>query len=299
MKSVFSLWVLVFILFSCEDVVDVDLPETQTRLIVDGLIRVDTTEQFLPVRIKFSETNDFFSDISPTQVESAQIVYGVPNPDAPELFDFLATSVLAEESPGSGIYVPDPNFTSDQRIPTASVTAETIFILLVTHNDRNYLARTPYSQTVPIDNITQGTDVLFDEEDTEIVITITDKPDEDNFYVFDFGFGEFLALDDQFIDGQEFEFSYFFDENLEPNDIAQISILGADLDFFNYMNLLIEQTDSNRGVFDTPAITVRGNVFDITDLDNVNVLDNVERPELFALGYFAVVQEFKDAITIE
>ncbi|MBO6534558.1 MAG: hypothetical protein JJ967_16130 [Muricauda sp.] len=44
--------------------------------------------------------------------------------------------------------------------------------------------------------------------------------------------------------------------------------------------------------------TVRGNVFDITGLDNVTILDNVERPNDYALGYFGVVQEFSRELTI-
>ena len=77
-----------------------------------------------------------------------------------------------------------------------------------------------------------------------------------------------------------------------------ISILGADRDFFNYMNNLIEQTEEGFGVFETPAATVRGNIFDVTDLDNIDVFDNVEQPEVFPLGYFAVVQEYRQTITI-
>jgi hypothetical protein len=44
---------------------------------------------------------------------------------------------------------------------------------------------------------------------------------------------------------------------------------------------------------------VRGNVFDVTDLDNIDVLDNAGQPEVFPLGYFAIVQEFTSTITIE
>ncbi len=46
-----------------------------------------------------------------------------------------------------------------------------------------------------------------------------------------------------------------------------------------------------------PAL--RGNIFDITDLDNIDLFDNVEQPEVFPLGYFAIVEEFKQTITIE
>ena len=98
---------------------------------------------------------------------------------------------------------------------------------------------------------------------------------------------------------QQFEFSYFYEKDLEVGTEVDISILGADLQFFNYVDLLVEQTQDDGGVFETPAATVRGNVFDVTGIDNNELFDNVERPDNFALGYFAVVQEFKQSIVIE
>lgn len=297
-KIIFSL-VLAVVFVSCEDVIDVDLPNTDSRLIVNAILRVDTTDDFIPVSIRVTETIGFFEEIPVTQLDQAVIFYGVPNPDAPELFEEIGSSSLAEVDPGSGIYVPDPNFSSDQRISTFWARPEVVFILTLEYQGKRYVARTPFSPVVPIDNVEQGTETLFDEEDTEVLVTFTDRPDIDNFYVFDFDFNEFLALDDQFIDGQQFEFSYFYDKDLKPGDDVTISILGADQTFHNYVNQILEQTEDTGGVFETPSATVRGNVFDVTGLDNISIFDNVERPEDFALGYFAVVQEFKQSITIE
>ncbi len=297
MKKVFS-YILVFLTFSsCEDVVEVNLPETEPRLIVNGLLRVDKSQEFIDVRIEMKETTVFFEENTITQVESAVIAYGIPN----EFGEFteLAFSSLAEEAPNTGIYVPDPNFSSDQRIRTTAAEPGVVFILQISHKNKNYYARTAYAPTVPIDGLEQGENTLFDEEDTEIIVTFTDNPDHTNFYVFDFDFGNFQALDDRFIMGQQFEFSYFYDENLNPGQTITVSILGADQEFYNYMDLLVEQTQDTGGVFQTPIATVRGNVFDITGLDNIDIFDNVERPDEYALGYFAVVQEFSQSLVIE
>ena len=288
---------------SCEDVVDVELQETETRLVVNGLIRADLNEEFLPVEIRVSETTSFFENNIPTTLDdNATIIYGRVNPDAPEILELNPNSFsssLTELEPGSGIYVPDPSFDEDQRIRTTSIFPNTVFILILEHKGRRYSARAPFSSSVPIQNIEQGEETLFDEDDVEIKITINDTPDQENYYVFDFQEGEFLALDDQFIDGQEFEFSYFPERDLEVGDELEVSILGADQDFFNYMDLLVEQTQNDGGIFETPAATVRGNVFDVTGLDNDILFDNVNRPDAFPLGYFAVVEEFKQRITIE
>ncbi|MBO0341262.1 MAG: DUF4249 family protein [Bacteroidota bacterium] len=296
MKNLMAYMLIVLFLGSCEDVVDVDLPEVETRLVVDGLLRVDKSEEFVDVRITMRETSVFFDENQPTQVESAVIVYGVLNDNG--LFESLAFSNLTEESPGTGVYVPDPDFTTDQRIRTAAAEPDVTFILQVTHKGKQYFAQTKYAPTVPLDNLEQGNDTLFDEEETEIIVTFTDDGDNDNFYVFDFMNSEFQTVEDEFFQGQQFEFSYFYDENLEVGQDITVSILGATEDFYNYMDLILEQTENNGGVFQTPVATVRGNVFDITGLDNVTVLDNVERPNDYALGYFAVVQEFSRTLTI-
>ncbi len=300
MKKVLCLVGMLFCLCSCEDVIDVELQTTPPRLVVNGLLRVDFNQEFVPVEIRVSETTNFFENNVPTSLDdNAVIFYGQPNPDAPEILENLATSSLTELEPGSGIYVPDPSFDSDQRIRTSSILPNTVFILIMRHKGLQYAARTPFSFSVPIDNLEQGDDTLFDEDDVELKITISDIPDIDNYYVFDFEDGEFLALDDQFIDGQEFEFSYFPDRDLEAGEEIEVSLLGADLEFFNYMDLLVEQTENDGGVFETPAATVRGNIFDVTGLDNTLLFDNVNRPDAFPLGYFAVVQEFKRSIVIE
>ena len=301
MRKICSLvFTLTFInLSSCEDVVEVELPTTTPKLVVDGIIRVDFNQEFVPVEIRFSETSNFFENNVPVTLDgSAVIFYGQADPDAPDFIDNLFSSSLAETQTGSGVYVPDPNFSSDQRIRSAAITPDTIFYLVIAHEGQQYTAQTLFSYAVPIDNVAQGERTLFDEDDLEFKITITDTPQVKNYYVFDFGEGDFLPLDDQFIDGQEFEFSYFPDRDFIVGESFEISILGADQQFFNYMNLLIDQTENNGGIFETPAATVRGNVFNVTGLENIFVFDNVAQTDDFALGYFAVTEEYKQSITV-
>ncbi|MDF0706008.1 MAG: DUF4249 family protein [Bacteroidota bacterium] len=297
MKKLMSLIFIFTVLVSCEDVVDVDLPDVDTKLVVDGLIRVDKDQEFVDVRIALRETSIFFEENEPVQAESVVISYGQLNNSGN--FDNLSSSSLAEESPGSGIYVPDPNFSSDQRIRTTSAEPGTTFILEITYQGKYYFAQTEYAPTVPLDGVRQGDEVFFGEDQTEVIVSFTDNGDEDNYYVFDFMFGEFLTVEDEFFQGQQFEFSYFYDDKTNPGDEVTISILGATEEFYNYMDLVIEQTGNGGSPFQTPVATARGNIFDITGLDNVTVLDNVDRPNDYALGYFGVVQEYSQTLTIE
>lgn len=285
------------LILSCEDVIEVDVPQEPPRLVVNALFRVDRSEAFVPVEVRLTTTNSFFDEIIATSAESIIILYSRVENGIET--DFVGSSTLAETEPGSGIYVPDPTFMEDQRIPTAILSEDLQFTMIITYQGRRYAAQTRYVPSVPIINLAQGNGTLFGDDETEVVITYTDDANRSNFYVFDFGFGEFFASEDTFYQGQTFSFSYFYDQTFEPGRELEISILGADQEFYNYMLLLIEQADDDFNIFDTPVATVRGNVFDITDLDNIDVVDNVDQPNSFALGYFAIVEEYKATLTIQ
>ena len=293
MKQAITILLCAILFFSCEDTIEVDLPEVETRLIVDGLVRADKSQELVDVKIKLRESSNFFEENQPTQAESVLIYYGKPTSGG--LFEDISFSTLVEKDLGSGIYV--PNLEQDQ-IRTAFVEPGVVFILQITRQGKRYYAQTEYAPTVPIDNLEQGTDTFLDEEETEIIVTFTDNGDEDNFYLFDFMNSEFLVVEDEFFQGQQFSFSYFYDDEITAGETVTVSILGATEEFYNYMDLVLEQTENNGGVFQTPVATVRGNVFDITGLDNINLFDNVERPNDYALGYFAMVQEYTATLTI-
>ncbi len=287
--------VFLVVLVSCEDVIEVDVPTEEPRLIVNALMRVDVDQPEIPAEVRVSLTNNFFEEIPVTNVDRMVVIQ--------EFFDedgvIVGTGVteFAEREPGSGIYIPDPSVGAV--ILTSNINFDVLYTLIITWGEKRYAAQTRYVPSVPIDNLEIGDGTLFEDDETELIVTFTDDPDRDNFYVFDFGFGEFLTTEDEFYKGQQFQFSYFYDREFDPGTELEVSILGADQSFFNYMDLLIEQTEEQQGVFQTPVATARGNVFDITGLDNINILDNVERPNDFPLGYFAIVQEFKATITVQ
>ena len=286
----------VFLFLSCEDVIEVDTPSEPPRLVVEGLIRVDRTQPFVPVEIKVSLTDNFFGESPVTSLENIVIIYEeIEN----GVIINTGSSSLAEVTPGTGIYVPDPNFSSDQRITTAILDRNWVFTLLLTHQGRRYLATTTYAPAVPIDAVFQGNGTLFGDDETEAIITFTDNGDRDDFYVFEFGFGDYLVTEDEFYQGQQFQFSWFYDQTFESGREIEISLMGADEQFYNYMDQLIEQGGELQGPFQTPVATVRGNVFDVTDIDNLDRFDNLDRPNTFPLGYFAIVQEFKSTLTIK
>lgn len=288
---------LILLTVACETVIEVDTPSEPARLVVDGIIRVDTTADFLPIAIKVTETTNFFEEVQPvSDIENMVIILQVLENGVPTT---SFSRALAELEQGSGIYEPDPTFDSDQRISVRTVLDNDIlFTLVITHRGRRYAAQTKYVPAVQIENLTLGDKTLFNPDETEVVVRYRDMPEVDNYYIFDFGSGNYLATEDTFYKGQAFEFSYFFDEPLQAGSELEVRVFGADQSLFNYMNLLVQQAGDQNGPFGTPVATVRGNLFEVTDLDNQGTFDSTNTPLVFPLGYFAIVQEFSKTLLI-
>lgn len=262
-------------LISCQDVVDVDVPNDSPRLIVDALIRLEENHTNVVIRIKTRLSSSFFDNVVPTSVDQMTLT----NEQSGNSF------TLIENGSGSGIY--------ETSVSSLFLT-EGSLLLSISHDGQDYAARTSYVPSVPIEKLEQGDATLFEGTETEIVVAFTDAPDRTDFYLFDFDFGEYLVTEDTFYPGQTFQFSYFYDEDLQASRKVDISLLGVDKSFFNYMNQIIAQSSGgDQGPFQTPAATVRGNIVNVTDLGGESQEDN------FALGYFAVCQSFSDSIVIE
>lgn len=274
----------ILLMVSCQEVIDVDLPTEEPRLIIDALVRVDTNEAFTKVTVKVSETSSFFESIPAANLQQITLT----NLDLPG--GGINPPVLIEETPGSGIY--------SKVFDTDFLTQGSLF-MQIDFEDEFYVATARFVPTVPIDNLVQGDGILFDEDDTEVIVTFTDSDERDDFYLFDFDFGNYLVTEDEFYQGQQFEFSYFYDEALAVGDTLNISIMGVDEDFYTYMDQLILQSEEDFGPFETPALTVRGNFINATNIDNNNNFDNLNDINNFALGYFAIVQEYKETLVVQ
>ncbi|WGK64926.1 DUF4249 family protein [Croceiramulus getboli] len=293
MRTLPLLLLLSLLLYSCEDVIEVDVPTESPRLVVDALIRIDTSMTTMPVIIKVSETSSFFEEPQPASVNDMVITKQTQIGEEPD--DLFIQFIELEP----GIYQPSDNEIDPDEIATALLSAPGTYLLTISYQDEIYIARTQYAPAVQIDSLAQGDGTLFEGDETEVVVSFTDQPDSDNFYVIDMDFDEFIVTEDQFYQGQPFSFSYFYEDELEPGTTVNVSLLGADREFYNYMAQLIEQSGQDFGPFETPAVTVRGNILNATDIDNRDQFDNVDNPDNFVLGYFALSQEFKASLTIE
>jgi len=268
----------------CEDVIDIDPPAEEPRLWVDALLRIDASQQITTAVVNVGLTSSFIGQIEATDVESITII----NEDYQS--DGLDLNVVILNKTGPGQYSGSKNtsfFTSGR------------LVLTIEHAGERYLAQTEYVPVVPIESLQEGNGTLFTGNETEILISFIDQADRTDFYLFDFSFDEYLVSEDTFYPGQRFQFSYFYEDGLLSGQVVDISIIGIDEKFYNYMTQLIVQAGGDQGPFQTPAATVRGNIINVTDIDNIDNFDNVGQTDNFALGYFSVSEEYTDAIIIQ
>lgn len=284
-KSLIILLLSIMIFTSCEDVIEVDVPQTPPRLSIDALIRLDASASTTTAQVKASLTSAFFEDITSAELSSISII----NPD------YIPTSaldsqalILSEISPGIYQGTKGTQFFTDGGLQ-----------LVIEYDGQRYLAQTQYVPSAPLLNLEQGDGTLFAGNETEVEVSFIDDEERSDFYLVDLDFGDYLVTEDEFYNGQTFTFSYFYDDKVEKGSEIAVSLLGVDEPFYNYMNQVIVQSGGDQGPFQTPSATVRGNIINVTNIDNINSFDNVEDSGNFALGYFAVCQTFTETITIE
>jgi hypothetical protein len=265
---------LIFMAIGCEDVIDLDIPEEDPRLIVDALIRIDPDAFVIRFGVQVNETSGFFGEIPATNLK--QITMG-------------GLVLQDTANPGSGLY--------ENYLAPVGLTKEEV-VFQVQHKDQRYLARAIYQDSSPIETLKQGPGNTFN-DNTEVIISFKDDPEAENFYLFDFDQKNYMVSSDKFYNGQNYEFSYKYNKKIEPGTEITVSILGIDRSFFNYMNIVINQTKEETDLFDTPVSTLRGNIINVTEIDNIDYFDNVDQTNNFALGYFALAQTYTKTLVIE
>ncbi len=65
------------------------------------------------------------------------------------------------------------------------------------------------------------------------------------------------------------------------------------------MDILINQTKEQTDLFETPISALRGNIINVTEIDNINYFDNVYQTNNFALGYFALAETYTKTLVIK
>lgn len=258
MKKIIYIILLSLSITSCEDVIEVDLETTEPRLVIDAALNwfkgTTGNVQF----IKLSLSAPFFNSEIPPATGATVVVTDSFN----NTFNFI------EESE-TGIY------TNDSFIPVI----DRIYNLKITYDNETYVATEQLIPVSSIDYVIQNNDGGFSGDEVEIEAYYTDPEGIDNYYLFEFintahGVKDLEVYDDEFTDGNEI-FAFYSDENIETGDELVIRGVGISERFYEFMNILLQQTDDDSGdPFETQPAQLRGNCINITN------------PENYPLGYF-------------
>ncbi|MFC5044623.1 DUF4249 domain-containing protein [Aquimarina hainanensis] len=269
MKKISYILLSLLLCISCEEVVHVDIPEGKPRLVIDASFEIYKHETPVTVdpTVKLTLSAPFFDSTIPAVSDATVFVTDINN---------NITYPFAE-STEAGIFLPTTSFTP---------VIDTEYELTVIYKEETYTAIAKRIPAPKIDTIVQGDKILLDGDETEVIITFTDIPDQDDFYLFDFDMNLFLASEDRFYQGETFSFSYFYEDMEEDKDVT-IKILGVNKQYYNYMNLVIDQSDADGGPFGTPPVLLRGNIINNTTADN------------YPLGYFSISETDRVPFTIK
>nr|WP_298790336.1 hypothetical protein [uncultured Allomuricauda sp.] len=265
------LFVILFLLanIGCEDAISLDLPTSDSKLVIDALIGYNESNgsPIISGRVKLTLTAPFLAEEVPPAIGASVIIV---DDETGQSFN------LTESQPGVfGVNFPEFQFNRP-------------YTLVVNYDNQVYSATQQMYPSPKIDSVEQGDGFLFEEDETEVLVSFTDIPEVRNHYLFSFGFSNFLVVDDDFFQDSQLTFSYFY-EDVVPGDVLAITIFGIDKDFANYANLALVQSgeDTGDGPFSVPPSNIRGNI--------VNVTNPGDNP----FGYFAIGEFDTKLLTVE
>ncbi|KAB5491703.1 DUF4249 domain-containing protein [Flagellimonas hadalis] len=268
--------IIVIAFTSCVDVVDVEVQDGPTRLVVEASLNWEKGTTGNEQTIRLSESSPFFSTGAITEVTGASVV--VTNDTSGDEF------VFADQ--GNGEYL--------------STTFEPVlgksYSLRIEHDGEVYTAIETMTPVTDITDIFQKREEGFNDEELEVHIVFTDPEEEGNNYLFKFQReGDLLpgleVGEDRFLNGNEIDWWYEIeedeDENIEPfqpGDVLQIEMYGISRPYYDYIKILVEQLGGT-SLFDSTPVAVKGNCINETN------------PENYAFGYFRLTQVVKASYT--
>lgn len=271
MKKLIYIICLSIIIISCEDVIDVDVPTENPRLVIEASINWFNGTPGNEQDIKLTLSAPYFNNsVPPANDAQIQIIDSNNN-----TFNFV-------EDGNTGIYK------NSSFIPILNET----YNLTIIYQEEIFTATETLKSVASIDYVEQKDDGGFSGNETELKAYYLDPEDEENYYFFEFisdipVIPSLEVYKDEFTNGNEI-FGFYTEEDLEAGDMVTIRNYGISEQFYNYMFILLQQnSEEGGGPFETQPATVRGNCINQTNSKN------------YPLGYFRLSQVDEFIYTVQ
>ena len=270
MKNLKYIFILLLIYTSCEDVIDIEVPNAEPRLVIDASLNWFEGDSGEYQTIKLSLSAPFFDNQIPPALGAIVIVT-----DNTNTYNFI-------DSNNDGTY---ECFNFNPQIGQE-------YTLNINYNQESYIGSEILVSVTPIDYVEQNNEGGFTGDEIEIKAYYTDPEGEENQYFFEFKEDTEInpsleVYEDEFIDGNQI-FAFYSNPDSEVGNQLSIKNYGVSKQFYEFMFLLLQQTsDGGGGPFEIQPATVRGNCINQTN------------PQNFPFGYFRVSQATEVLYTIE
>ncbi len=271
MNRVILFLLIIFSFSACEDVIDVEVPTSEPKLVIDASINWIKGTTGNEQAIKLSLTAPYFESNVPPANDAEVVITDENN----IIYNFI-------EDANTGIYL---NNSFQPNINTS-------YNLTITYKGETYTASETLLSVPDFDYVEQNLEGGITGEETEIKAYFTDPVGEENYYFFEYvpSIPVSKTLDtfkDEFVNGNQV-FGYYVEEDLDINDSVIIRNYGVSERFYEFMFILLQQTGGGGGgPFETQPATVRGNCINLTNQNN------------FPLGYFRLSEVAEIMYTVE
>ena len=262
MKSIYLIILFSWVLFSCEDIIEVDLKSSEPAIVIEGVIHNDDG----PYQVRISRSTDFYDP---------GIYPGVENAFVQISDDHGNSEVLTEDNPG--LYLAETLVGYEERKYSLSVNIE----------GKDFYAESIMPKVVLIDSM--GIEIFqggnFFDEGYIVHCFFSDPPETGNNYrliAFHNGVsdGVFYLADDKFTNGNTMEMR-IFSPGTVSGDTVIIELHSIDKSVFDYYVTLSEIVTQQGG--GNPANPANPN----TNLSNGS------------LGYFGALAISRSTIVIQ
>jgi len=194
---------------SCQDVIDIDVPTSDPKLVIDASIDWEKETSGVTQEIFLSTSTSYFENNINSIVTGAQV----------KITNDLTGSEFVFLDQNNGKYI------TNEFIPEINST----YTLEIEYNNEIYKATEQMKSVPEIEEITQSSNSIFDLEVIDLNVSFNDPENEQNFYLFEYFeeedmFPELLDVKDEFFNGNLMTIALFIDANDEDGNQITISL---------------------------------------------------------------------------